>query len=350
MILFPWFGSSMRLWLAGPPGNARFVPTLWFLGLYEQLLDGAAAPPFAHEMARYAIRAIAITALLVLIVYPIAWARMRTTAFEGSTRQRTEPSRWFTALIHRIVCRPGERAIFHFIGQTIRRNNRYQVYLAIYAGVGLALAIACALILRVSGGHVRPALSNEGLHAILPLILFWVIAGLRTAFAFPLTLTARWVFRVTGVSVAECAAAARRWALLCALTAMACILAALVFAGWDARRLVVQGVFGLSLSVLLTDAFFYFQHGVPFTQPRMLGRVSFPLMLSLYLGVFPISIYVAVELELQMEKSLLKLVPIALASLAAHWAISRKYREDTEVEEAMEGYDGEFQLLGLGER
>jgi hypothetical protein len=350
MILFPWFGSSMHLWLAGPLGNARFVPTLWFLGLYEQLLDGAAAPAFAHEMSRYALRATAIAAVLVLITYPIAWTRMRRMAFEGSTRQRTQPSRWLTTLLHRIVRRPGERAVFHFIGQTIRRNNRYQVYLAIYAGVGLALAIACAVTLRVTGGHVRPALSNEGVHAVTPLLLFWVIAGLRTAFAFPLTLTSRWVFRITGVSLAECAAAARRWVLLCALAALACILAVLTLAHWDARHLLVQLVFGLALSLLLTDAFFAFHTSVPFTQPRMPGRVSFPLMLTLYLGVFPISIYEVVELELRIEKNLLKLLPIVLATLAIHWAISRKHNEPAEVEEAMEGYDDEFQLLGLSDR
>ena len=35
----------------------------------------------------------------------------------------------------------------------------------------------------------------------MPLLLFWVIAGLRAAFAFPMDLAAGWVFRVTGVSV-----------------------------------------------------------------------------------------------------------------------------------------------------
>jgi hypothetical protein len=237
--------------------------------------------------------------------------------------------------------------VFHFIGQTIARNNRYQVYLAMYCGTGLALAIACAVTFHVNGGNIQPMLSDKGLHAIMPLLLFWVIAGLRTAFAFPLNLSAGWVFRITGVNIGECAAAARRWVLLCATGVMCCIVATLGLAGWDVRHLLVQVVCGLCLCILLTDAFFFIQQSVPFNQPRMPGRSSFALMLTLYVGVFPPFIFSVIYMEMLMEKNLAKLLFLGLITAAIHAGLGALRAGSEEVEEEMEGYDGEFQLLGL---
>ena len=340
-------GDSMQALLSEPMGMARWMPPLWFLGMYEQLLRGDAAPAFAREMTRYAVRGIVTAAVVVLLTYPMAWARMRKMAIEGSTRRRRQPSRWIARLVHGVVRRPGERAVFHFIGQTIARNNRYQVYLAMYCGTGLALSIACAVTFRVNGGNIQPILYDKGLHAMMPLLLFWVIAGLRTAFAFPLNLSAGWVFRITGVNIGECAAAARRWVLLSAMGVMCWIVATLGLAGWDVRHLLVQVVCGLCLCILLTDGFFFIQQSVPFNQPRMPGRSSFALMLTLYVGVFPPFIFSVIYMEILMEKNLAKLLFLGLITAAIHAGLGAIRTGSDEVEEEMEGYDGEFQLLGL---
>jgi hypothetical protein len=347
MLQYARYGDSMQALLSEPLGMARWMPPVWFLGVYQHLLHGDAAPPFAHEMTLYAIRGTVIAAVIVALTYPMAWARMRKIAVEGSSRRRTQPSSWLSPVIHALIRRPGERAVFHFIGQTIARNNRYQVYLAIYGGTGLAFAVACAVTFGEDVARMHPALSNYGLHAMMPLLLFWVIAGLRMAFAFPLNLSAGWVFRITGVSPGECAAAARRWVLYCALGATLCIVAALRIAGWNARHLLVQTICGLCLCILLTDAFFFSQQSVPFNQPRIPGKANFPLMLTLYVGVFPLFTLWVIHAEMQLERNLTKLLLPALVALGIHGALGMLRRRSDEVEEEMEGYEGEFQLLGL---
>jgi hypothetical protein len=347
MLQYLKYADTIQAWLAEPLGIARWIPPLWFLGVYEQLLQGGAAPPFARELAQYAVCATLASAAIVLLTYSVAWARMRRMAMEGSSRRRQQPSQWWTWLVHRVVRMPGERAVFHFIGQTIARNNRYQIYLAMYCGTGLALAVACAVVFRTSGQRLEPGLSQEGLHAVMPLSLFWVIAGLRTAFAFPMDLAAGWVFRVTGVSVSECAAAGRRWVLMLAWSVICSILAALRLAGWDLRHLLVQLVFGLSLSLFLTDGFFSFHRSVPFNRPRMPGKTSLPLMLTLYIGVLPPSLFCMVHLEMQYERDLQKVLLLALGVAALHAGLARLQKGPDEVEEEMEGYEGEFQVLGL---
>jgi hypothetical protein len=346
MLQYLKYGESLQRWLAEPLGIARWIPPLWFLGVYENLLHASAAPPFAHEMTRYAVTATLASATVVLLTYPMAWSRMRNIAMEGSSR-RQRPQSSGILLFHRILRRPGERAVFHFIGQTIARKNRYQVYLAMYCGSGFALAIACAVVFRTAGPQPTPALSQEGLHAVMPLLLFWVIAGLRAAFAFPTDLAAGWIFRVTGVSVRECATAGQRWALMCAWGVMCCVLAALRLAGWDLRRLTVQLVCGLCLCTFLTDGFFAFDNGVPFNHPRMPGTKSLPLMLTLYVGILPPALFGIIKLEMHYERNLLNLILLGLGVTALHLGLGRLQTGPEEVEEEMEGYEGEFQVLGL---
>ena len=339
-------GDAIEAQLSPPVGIARWMPPIWFLGLYERILRGVDAPAFAMEMSRYAVRATGIAAIAAVVTYPLAWVRMRRMALEGAPSVRRAPARWLMDLSAWIVRRPGERAVFHFIGQTIARNNRYEVYLAIYGGVGLALALSCATTFQVSRGVFHFGLSTMGAHAVMPLLVFWVSAGLHTAFGFPLNLAARWVFRIAGVPIADCAAAARRWALLCSLAVMVCILLALGVAGWNARQLLVQGVCGVALCLLLTDGFFAFYPGVPFNRPRMPGRTSLPLMLTLYVGALTPFIFGVIYLEMRLEKSLPKLALFGICALAVHSVLNAGGRSD-EVDEELEGYEGEFQLLGL---
>ena len=301
----------------------------------------------AQPMSVYALRGTAIAAAVACSIYPLAWSRMRRLALEGGSQRRREPAHWPAWLIHKIIHRPGERAMFHFIGQTIARNNRYQVYLAMYGGTGLALALSCAVTFHTAGSRVQPALSNIGLHAIMPLVLFWVVSGLRTAFAAPQNLTAGWIFRITGVSIEECQAAARHWSLACALAALACVVTALRLAHGDSRHLLVQLVAGVCLSILLTDALFSIQAGVPFNRPRRPGRTNLPLILTLYVGVLSPFIFAMMDLEAYLEKNLWRLLPLLITVATIHLAIRFTREKFSDIEEEIEGYEGEFQLLGL---
>ncbi len=268
---------------------------------------------------------------------------MRRMALEGAARGSGRPAQWPSRLAARLLRRPAERAIFQFVGQTVARENRYQAYLAMYGGVGLALVIACAVGIEKNG----LTLSDEGLHATMPLLLFWVIAGLRTAFGFPLHLVAGWVFRVTGVDWNECAAGARTWVLVTSLGVECSVLGLLALAGWDGRRLLVQAVCGGCLCVLLTNGFHSDEKRVPFNRLRMPGRTSLPLMLTLYVGVFPMYVYGIINAEAHWEAHPWKLAMVILGTAAIHTGVKMLRSGPAENEAEMEGYEDEFQILGL---
>jgi hypothetical protein len=128
---------------------------------------------------------------------------------------------------------------------------------------------------------------------------------------------------------------------------MCLVLAALRAAGWGAIALLVQLVCGLCLSLILTDALFFSQNKVPFNQPRMPGKTSLPLMLTLYVGVFPPLVLWAIDLGMHLEKKPWQLVPMVIATAIVHTLLRARRRGYEEVEEEMEGYEGEFQLLGI---
>ena len=341
------YGDGLRQMLTGPPGVLRWVPPLWFLALYERLLHGDAAPAFAQALAGYAWRGTLVAALAVLVTYPLAWARTRRRVLEGSAQRGRKPGRWLDAMVHRLILPPAGRALFHFIGQTMRRNTRYQTYLALYGGTGLALAIACATVLDSGTRGTGVELSPTGMRAVLPLLLFWTVAGLRTAFAFPLNLQAAWVFRVTGTDSAACAAAARTWAVGATASVLGGILLIDAVCGFSPRQMLVQAACGACLTVLLCDGFF-FARSLPFTRPRLPGRTNFPLMLTLYLGALTPFVYGVLALEKYLEGNLFHLWLPVVGTAAVHLAVRRAHRAPMEIEEQMEGYEGEFQLLGLG--
>jgi hypothetical protein len=341
------YGDDMQSLLTQRLDIARWMPPIWFLGVYEHLLHGNAASAFALPMAHYAVRGIVLAASLVALTYPLAWTKMRAIAIEGAATQRKPRSPRFRWLQDRVVPSPAQRAIFIFIGQTISRNNQYQVYLAMYLGTGLGLALACALTLTSSPQGSALGLSPEGLRAQMPLLLFWVVVGLRAAFAFPLNLTAGWIFRITGVSVSACADASRRWMLVCASSTAAVIFTALTLAHLPPRHLIVQAICGACLSVFLVDVFFALYRSVPFNKARMPGRTSLPLVLTLYIGIFPLLIIGLINLERQWEAHLTKLLYLAAGTALTHIGVSHLQQGPDEVEEEMEGYEGEFQILGL---
>jgi hypothetical protein len=322
-LLFPLFGSHMQTLLEGHAAFATLIPPVWFLGLYEHLIYGASAPAASSALARMGFYATAAAVGIAVITYPLAWSRQRKRALEGAPQARKQNRSRLAALLHKTLLPfPQQRAVFHFISQTISRNTRYQIYLAIYAGVGLALSLCSIVTVRVSSTGLIPALSVPGLHAILPLLLFWMVLGLRSAFAFPVDMRARWVFPINLTQsvqqAVQAARAAKLWTLLCCASLTLTVLGFLLWLHWSYLDLLIQAIAGAALSLLLTDIFFLGRTQIPFTRPRMPGREGLPLILVLYAALFPALVLFTVQLEINTEARASLLIRILTGVIALH--------------------------------
>ncbi len=57
-----------------------------------------------------------------------------------------------------IVPLPQQRAVFHFVSQTILRYQRQRVMVALFGGLCLALTLAEMVVLQISTGQIRPGI------------------------------------------------------------------------------------------------------------------------------------------------------------------------------------------------
>ncbi len=350
ILVYARFGDGMASVLEHPGVAAQYVPPLWFLGMYQRLLHGPSAQAFAQQAAHRAWLAVGISVATAALLYPMAWIRMQRMAIQGEATRALRPVRWWADLQTHLSSGPTERAIFSFVGKTMSRNSRYQVYLAIYCGVGLALAASCSAGVAGADNARHLVLSSFGLHAVLPLLLFWAVAGLHTTFAVPQILPARWIFRVAGVDPQACVQATRRWVTGVGLLLIAVMEIVCGCLNWGWRPLLVQGVWGACFCVVLVESFFVAQKGAPFTRPRSPNKTNLPAVLTLYIGVLPPLLFGIAWLEVRAENDLRRLLAPILVT-AVLWIVLRWVRARLIwTEEEDESAEGDFQLLGLSGR
>jgi hypothetical protein len=340
MLLFPVLtGAAPALLQRGSP-FAMWFPPFWFLGIYQRVVEGAGALPVYGRLAQTGVTATLGMAALTLLSYPIAYVRRARALVVGSESRtlRVGVSRPVHGALHwTLVRKPVRRAVFHFIGQTLGRVPRYRIYLVMYGGVGLSVVIATILRVNVTGEHVHAAVSADGIRVSIGTVVFWVIAGMRTAFVSPGNQRGSWALSIVhgnppGVDTAvELLNAAKMWVLLAAGAATLAAMGAFRWisppelltapATW-AELLVAAG-----MCLLLTDAFFLNVMAVPFTgQPaREPSNLAFTVLR--YFTFFPIVTWASWVSQPWIEASGEHFGMASAAIVAAHLWLRKRHRD-----------------------
>jgi hypothetical protein len=317
---------------------ARYFPPFWFLGIYESSLAGASSLPVLSGLAKTGCLATALVVALTIVSYPLAYRRRMRYLVEGSEEFDTRnpavvPLRH---LLHATLLRNAvQRGIYHFVSCSLLRTQRHRVYMAMYGGFGLALLLSCTVLLRLSHGHLRFALSPDGLRASIPIVAFWTIAGLRTAFLSPTDRRGGWIFRVIlGRPTSAQLDTTVRWILPCVLGLTLCMvvlinrLAPLELRGWNA--LTCQALLAVGLCLLLTDAMFLKVRTIPFTGETKAPATNLAFILLQYFGLFPPLVLLSVGLEPWLEASVWHVLGMVAVIVAAHLALLRIHNKDAE--------------------
>jgi hypothetical protein len=332
LLMFPLISRFLEALLTSGQRAVFYFPPFWFLGIYERLLDGGETLPVFAALGRAGLLATGAMVLLACAAYPLAYRAKLRNVVEGSGAAGTRS--WLAApmrtALHGTLLRvPQQRGVFHFIGQTLTRTPRHRVYLAMYGGLGLALVVACALVIHPGRGGARLALSPEGLRAAVPIVAFWTVAGLRAAFLGPADRRVNWIFRIIhGKPGWDESAATQIWVLLWALAltlasvALACAVAPPELRGRG--RLGIQIFAAVSLCLLLTDAFFLNVKTIPFTAARAPGSMNLAYVLIQYFGLFPPLVLIALGLEDWIAVGVGHLLIATVAVAAGHLELRRR--------------------------
>jgi hypothetical protein len=336
LLLFPVTSRFLEVLVNVPA--ARWFPPFWFLGIYETLLAGSASLPVFIGLAKTAWLATAFVAALTVVSYPLAYRRRMRFLVEGSEKfdTRNPVIVPFRRLLHATLLRSAvQRGIYHFISGSLLRTQRHRVYMAMYGGLGLALLLACTVLLKLSHRHLGFALSPDGLRAAVPIAAFWIIAGLRTAFLSPTDRRGGWIFRVIlGKPTSIQLDTTRRWILPCVLGLTLCMIALIhqvappELRGWNS--LACQVLVAMGLCLLLTDVLFLKVKTIPFTGETKAPATNLAFILLQYFGLFPPLVLLSVGLEPWLEDSVWHLLAIVVVIAVAHLAMLRTHDKDVE--------------------
>ena len=91
LFLFPLSAHYLYAGLSSGSPLVRGIPTLWFLGLYEVLLAGSAAPPVFRELAKSGAEMTLLLCASSALLYPCLHAK-RCEPDRGSTASRHAPA------------------------------------------------------------------------------------------------------------------------------------------------------------------------------------------------------------------------------------------------------------------
>ena len=326
LLLHPNLSRSLELLLTSGAPAVRFFPPFWFLGIYERILMGPSAPAVFHTLFHVGCYALFFMLACTVLTYPFAYRRRVRQLIEGG-RAIDTPSRTaapFQRILQATILRhPSQRAIFHFISQTILRGQRQRVMLAMYGGLAIALTLSDTLAFRVGDGHIRPVLLASGIHSAVPVMVLWTVAGLRSVLTSPTDRRGAWLFRVIiGRPSAGHLAGTRIWVTLWA-TIIGLITAIVLHAlSPDSLRshliTLNQLLIAFGVSFLLADIFLFSVRSVPFTHLRKSSITDLPLVIVRYVVLFPLLIAILVHNEAWIEVNSLHFFKALLFGVTAH--------------------------------
>jgi hypothetical protein len=340
LLLFPVLSGVVPALLRSGSLSVRCFPPFWFLGIYQRIMEGPRALPIYSGLAQTACIATAAVTCLAALLYPLAYIRRVHQLVEGSeTRAHGNwLARPFHQLLHLTIVRtPVRRAIYHFIGQTLLRMPRYRVYLVLYGSAGVSVVAAGILRFTAAHGHLRVAVSADGIRAATGIAAFWVIAGLRTAFVSSGNQRGGWVLRCIHGDPPEFAAAlerllaAKTWVLFWATTVTFGVLflsraiappELLTTPATSAQMLVAA-----AMCVLLTDLFFLHVTEVAFTGAPGSQEPNLALTMLKFFTFFPVVAALPVATEPWIARLPWHFLLAGAAVIAAHVALRLRHRQ-----------------------
>lgn len=340
LLLFPVFSGIVPNLLQSSSRYIRCIPPLWFLGIYQRLMEGPAAFPVYGQLARIGCLATLIVLAIVAATYPLAHLRKTRQLVEGINSQRRR--NWATWIVWRvlhttIIRTPEQRAIFHYITQTLFRVPRYRIHLVLYGGVGLSIVIASVLRFSTVNSQIHVVVSIDGLRASAGIVAFWAIAGLRIAFLSPGNQQGSWVLHLVHGRPPEIDAAikqlsaARIWALVFVATLVS---SALLMAGALAppdllkwRAVAAQILIAAGFCLLLTDIFLLHVTTIAFTDEPTGESPNLAMIVTKCFTFFPIVVWLSVVSGPWIEERSWRYIAVSAGLLFAHWLIKRRHLE-----------------------
>lgn len=314
--------------------QARWLPSFWFCGLL-QILNGSSASPF-HMLGQRALWALFVALSTAAVTFTLAYRRNIRRIIEQPDIEPADRSRPATRigsfLAAKLLANPIDRAIILFTTRTIARSRQHRLLLAVYAGIGLAIALAYARdffyppsSFDARSFDIRWDRVNTPFLVGSLVLLFFAVVGARAVFAMPMTLRANWIFRVTVVHSPATYSSAVRKSLFCIAAVPICIVSSILFPTmWPALAAWQHVAILIVTSVLLVEMSLHRFRKIPFACSYLPGKAKLHIRIGTVGVLFLCAANLGVQIEYwAIQKTTRFGVLLALLLTAAVWAWRR---------------------------
>jgi hypothetical protein len=307
----------------------RWIPSIWFLGLYDVLGGRPAAE--AIGLARYALLGSGVSIVGAVGLFVLTHHRLTRLALESvqTDSHRSRAIVRVTQALSRHICpNPVARSTFEFTLRTLTRSRSHRLLLAMYVGAALALVASAIVPVAIRDGLA--SFTEPGVEILsAPLVLgFLSLVGLRVAFAIPVEPRASWVVKLhepdDRVAAINGVRAAMMVAAVLPSVAVAAGSASIL---WGARPALVHATVCALMAWALVEILLMRLVKIPFTCTYYPGTSRFGTLWPLYLSAFITYAYSTAAFELLLIERPRRLVSFGLISLAVIFALTERRRQ-----------------------
>jgi len=313
-----------------PHSPLRWLPPVWFLGLYQSLQHKAT--PLLGQLGRRALPVTAALFVSMALAYTVSYRRRFQAVLETARRRAGNRAfRLAPAVLDLFAARTQgfERACHRFAARALVRNETHRLCLAVALGLGWLLEFQAIADSR--GASTPSAALFEG-----PLIAIYLLAlALRLAFEMPAALPASWIFRSLLDPLGnQTLGVARRLMLAFLLPAVLLPSAIYFWWRWNWAAGLFEAGYLVCLAVCLTEILLSGYRKVPLTCPMPGIQQNFLVLCLTQFLAFEAFTGIGAALESWIFDRPERFICLPLAMLAAWTWRRRRHRAAVEAGEA----------------
>ena len=309
-----------RTWLT-------WLPSYWFLGIFHEL-NGSANPILA-QLARHGLYMTGLAITVAAFSLSLVYGRTVKKIVEQPDIAPSDRSHHSSGALSRLVglmCnRPIDRALLLFALRTFVRSRKHRLLLAMFSGIGLAIALAYTESLLHGEWEQRWNETNSPLMVASLILLFFVVFGMRIVFTFPYALKSNWIFRVTAVQrPARYFFAVRKSLYGLAAFPILTVSALFLLTIWPGRPVMFHILVLATVAVIVVEKSLYGFRKIPFACSYLPGKANLNVTLGCYAAVILFAAHQGGSLEFWAMQRIARYV--VLLAILLIWAIRSRYR------------------------
>ncbi len=335
MLLFltPEIGSLVGS--GGGSGRAvvDWLPTVWFLGLYQALSSAHASANFDALTIRaiFGLSTAAGASLCFWIAsYQRVFLRIPEIA-EGPANGQGKLAKFKEDCLNALAPRQEyERACFRFAAKTLARSQRHALVLAGFTALGTAIAIQDLTSSWDVLGGAAPV-PTVTLLAAPAAIIFFLLTGLVFVFGVPSELRANWLFQTISERKCDVAQRVARRLMLIFLAPLVALVTVVYSTAWGVRLGSEHAAFVFVTSWILIEVLLMGFRKIPFTCSYSSAKHNVGIVLLVYcLAFLFFSLGLASVAHLALSSR--SLAPFLILAIFAAVAIGiRRYARELEI-------------------